>query len=273
MLRMSEPSAPFNRVADCRHGRMIYNANDIIIGRSLEVYGEFSEGEVEVFRHFVRPGDIVLEVGANIGSHTLPLSKLVGEKGSVFAFEPQRLIFQTLCGNVALNSLSNVWTLQGVVGTGEGEVRVPEVNPRAPANFGGLELGGMLTGMQTPVIALDEIPVSRCRLIKIDVEGMELDVVRGAEGLIQRFRPILYLENDRDDKSDALIAHLRSLGYQLFWHTPPLFSLNNFRRNLHNLFGAVASVNMICVPAEWTGAMDGAQFTTPARTWTPGSVG
>ncbi|MBU3737095.1 MAG: hypothetical protein FGM62_08995, partial [Methylobacterium sp.] len=61
----------FNQLASCRHGPLLYNVNDQYVGRSLALYGEFSEQEMAVFRHFVNPGDVVLEVGANIGAHTV----------------------------------------------------------------------------------------------------------------------------------------------------------------------------------------------------------
>ena len=76
---------------------MLYNVNDDYIGRSLDIYGEFSEGEIEAFSLLVHPGDIVLDVGANIGSHTIWFAQAVGPTGGVMAFEPQRLLFQTLC--------------------------------------------------------------------------------------------------------------------------------------------------------------------------------
>jgi len=72
---------------------MIYNKNDMYVGKSLELYGEFSEGEVDLFRQLVHQGDTVLEIGANLGAHTLVLAQLAGEGGCVYAFEPQRLVF------------------------------------------------------------------------------------------------------------------------------------------------------------------------------------
>src|SRR5437870_1047961 len=86
----------------CRHGLMLYNLNDTYIGAMLEKYGEFSEGETDVFHQLVRPGMTVVEVGANVGAHTLSIARLVGPQGRVLAFEPQRSIFQMLCANLAM---------------------------------------------------------------------------------------------------------------------------------------------------------------------------
>jgi hypothetical protein len=97
-------TAPFNRLKACRYGTLLYNINDRYIGQALDLYGEYSEGEVVLFRRIVRPGDIVLDVGANLGAHTIFFSTAVGPRGAVLAFEPQRLVFQALCANMALNS-------------------------------------------------------------------------------------------------------------------------------------------------------------------------
>ena len=72
----------FNILKTCRHGLMVYNRNDAYIGRSLDLYGEFSQGETELFQQVVGIGDVVIEVGANIGAHTLRLAQLAGPGGA-----------------------------------------------------------------------------------------------------------------------------------------------------------------------------------------------
>src|SRR5690606_13771278 len=58
----------------CRHGPMLFNKRDLYVGRSLATYGEFSEAEIGLFRQILRPGGVVIEAGANIGAHTVPLA-------------------------------------------------------------------------------------------------------------------------------------------------------------------------------------------------------
>ena len=101
---------------DFKYGKIIYNARDRYIGRSLSVYGEYSHNEAELYRQLLRSGDTVIEAGANMGSLTIPLARFVGESGKVIAFEPQRLIFQILAGNAAINSLTNVYAYNKGVG-------------------------------------------------------------------------------------------------------------------------------------------------------------
>ena len=118
----------FNRQKACRHGQMLYNIHDTFVGRSLDLYGEYCEAEIEVFRQFIRPGAMVVEVGANIGTHTVFLAQHVTSSGFVVAFEPQRIVFQTLCANLALNNLTNVFCYQQAAGAKPGSLVVPPLD-------------------------------------------------------------------------------------------------------------------------------------------------
>lgn len=245
---MSDPGFPeFNELTEFRFGRILYNKNDIYIGRSLSLYGEFSYGEAQLFEAAVKPGMTIVEVGANIGSHTIPLAQWAGPKGRVHAFEPQRIVYQTLCANVALNHLTNVITHYAAVGKAADELVVPELNPRSENNFGGLGLGGFDEGRKVPVVTVDSLNLPACHLIKADVEGMEEESLRGAEETIRRFHPILYVENDRKEKSDDLVRYIHSLGYRMYHHYPPLFYSENFKGNPENVFPNIVSKNLLCV--------------------------
>ncbi|MFV1966392.1 MAG: FkbM family methyltransferase [Pirellulaceae bacterium] len=258
----------FNSLVQSRYGFTLFNRNDIYIGRSLDHYGEYSEGEVELLRPFLEEGDTVVEVGANIGAHTLPLAKIVGSTGVVHAFEPQRVVFQTLCANVALNSLDHVHCRQAAVGAVPGHVLVPQLDYGSENNFGGLGLGQYHHGEKVPVMTLDQLQLHDCRLIKIDVEGMERSVLEGAAETITRRCPLLYLENDRQEQSAALIEYLMQLDYQMFWHLPPLFNPKNFFQQPKNVFGNIVSVNMLAIPASSSVEVRGLRpVTGPDSTW------
>ena len=250
---------PFNRQKACRHGTMLYNVHDIYVGRSFDLYGEFSEGEVTLLRQLVRPGQHVVEVGANIGAHTVALAQLVGAGGSVLAFEPQRIVFQTLCANLALNHLTNVDARHAAVGSAPGAIVVPPLDYRRANNFGGLELGTHRQGETVPVITLDSLGLERCALLKIDVEGMEQDVLAGAARTIERCRPAMYVENDRPQKSAALIRAVDALDYNMYWHRPRLFNPQNFAGHAENVFGGIVSVNMLCLPKSLPQQINGLQ--------------
>ncbi len=229
---------------------MLFNINDVYIGKSFDLYGEFSELEIDLLKTFIKPDQYIFDVGANIGSHSISFAQLVGSKGAVFAFEPQRIIFQTLCANLSLNSITNVFTFHLALSETSGNTRVPFPDYLKQSNFGGLDLEKYNHGEFVQVMTVDHFSVPKCDLIKIDVEGMEAKVLKGAEKTIQKFRPILYVENDRSEKSVELIKLIDSYSYNIYWHRPPLFNPQNFFQNSDNAFGKTVSINLLCLPKE-----------------------
>jgi FkbM family methyltransferase len=249
------------QTAETRHGRMVVLAGDVYIGRSLLQYGEWTEDEIRLLSQLVRPGDDVIDAGANVGAHTLPLAACVAGRdgarsGEVYAYEPQPQIFQLLSTNCVLNDVSNVRLYNEGCAARPGEIEIGEPDYAATLNFGGLSLNVLARGAtvrrrKVQVRPLDDTyDGARLRLIKVDVEGMEAHVLAGASRIVARFRPALYVENDVRDKSPALIRAIWDLGYDAWWHVAPLFSPANFRRRADNVFGPACCFNMLCLPRE-----------------------
>jgi FkbM family methyltransferase len=252
---------------ECRHGRMLFLRNDLYIGRSLELYGEYAETEAQLFTQLVSAGQVVVEVGANIGAHTVHLAKLVGPGGMVLAFEPQRVIFNLLCANLVLNEQFHAHPIHAAVGSSDGLTKVPVLDPRAQINFGGLSLQGATRGDDVSMVVLDRYPLPSLRLLKIDVEGMEAEVLLGARKTLAAHRPILYVENDRRDRSVRLIGMIQELNYQLYWHLPPLFNPNNFAGHGEDVFGGVVSANMLGLPKEMPASVTGLRPVAGPDDW------
>lgn len=247
-----------------KHGRIIYNRYDIWIGKSLRYYGEYSEAEVRLFKALVHAGACVFDIGANIGVFTIPLAHLVGPAGLVVAIEPERMNYYTLCANVAVNNLQEVVCLRYCVSDKSGTMAVPDLDHNARQNFGGLELdkpNSRANGFPVPVVRLDHLEVTKpVKLIKVDVEGMEERVLRGAARTIEKHRPFLYVENDRREKSESLRRYIASLGYRMWDHFPPFWNPQNFARKKRNIFGDLASQNLLCHPKDQALPLDPASF-------------
>jgi len=144
---------------------------------------------------------------------------------------------------------------------------VPPIDYSSVANFGGLELGGFSQGEPVPLMTVDSLALNACHFIKLDVEGMEIAALEGARATISRHAPLLYVENDRSDRSAALISLLLDLGYRLFWHQPTLFHPDNFTGRVDNVFGSIRSINMLGVPRGTVHALEGfVEITSPDDT-------
>ena len=260
----------FNELALTRSGPMVYNKNDIYVGGSLSKYGEFSVAEQVIFDQLIKPGMLIVEVGANIGAHTVDLARMVGAHGEVHAFEPQRIVFQTLCANLALNQCTNVFARQVAVGAEPGTIMVPPVDPGTRNNFGGISLGVFAGGESVPTITLDSLDLPACHLIKIDVEGMEVEVLQGAGKTIDMYRPFLYVENDRESRSEELLTLIERLDYIAYWHLARLYNPNNFAGDPEDVFPGIVSINVFCVPRETKYPVNGLRRVSSATdSWRP----
>jgi FkbM family methyltransferase len=238
----------------CRYGDMSFYRTDKWLGRSLELYGEWSESEADLFRRVINPGDVVVEAGANVGALTLPIIHHLGPEGRIFAFEPQGEIFDLLSRNTEQCELryGTVVGFRTALSAQAATIRIPKPDySRGLCNPGGFELVEVEEdGQEVEVRTLDSFELKRLNFLKADVEGHELQVLMGAEETIARCRPLLYVEDDRPENSAALRAWITAHGYRMYQHRAPLYNDKNFRGYLVNVFANTISINLLCVPQE-----------------------
>lgn len=165
----------------------------------------------EITRH-VGAGDWVIDVGANVGRHTCHMAQRVGASGRVLAFEPMPVSFMLLAANVRAAGLSNVSLFNVALSSAPGiaAMTVPTYQRARLHNYYRAHLA---PGGEYPVLCLplDAIPLPRpVRLVKIDAEGHDLQVLIGMKGLLQRDRPILVVEGWT---GGAAAAWLKEQGY------------------------------------------------------------
>lgn len=219
---------------DWKYGRIMRYTYDVYIGNSLGLYGEYSPVEMGIYKQLLRPGDIVVEVGANIGSLTVPLAQHIGPGGKIYAFEPQRITFQVLCGNVALNNLFNVWAYNK--GAGKEHKKVKIFDGLLYGNNGAFSVERYPGNFEVEIIALDELNLEKCNLLKIDAEGMDVEVIQGAENLIKRCRPYISMEANYTKAGKEIIKKLQSLGYKVYEADCALYNQNNDFQTTINIF-------------------------------------
>ncbi len=174
-----------------------------------------------ILKRHVKPGTTAIDVGAHIGTHTFSMAKFAGDRGRVYAFEPQRKIFRELVHNVELNAIKNTTPLRFAIGHTSAVI---EMNSGDNRNEGGHGVGA--GGDKAELRTLDSFGFTNVSVIKIDVEGFEDNVLDGARDTIARTRPVLIVEimggsdyekssPDVRAKIDASKRNIEDLGYEV----------------------------------------------------------
>ncbi|MDC7788250.1 FkbM family methyltransferase [Rhodoplanes sp. TEM] len=231
-------------IVSTAHGTMLVNRHDyrlvkgggIGVGFQLLQRSVYDPDEVDIAvkllqlrRQYFGDGVVAIDCGANIGVHTIEWAKAMHGWGEVLAFEAQERIFYALAGNITMNNCFNARAVWAAVGAQDGSITVPQPNYLVPSSFGSLEIRKRETtefigqeidyadghGVETRLLALDGLSPERLDLLKIDVEGMELEVLKGADETLRRCRPQVIVEAIKSDEA-ALRDRLAALGYQVF---------------------------------------------------------
>lgn len=240
----------FVRETDFRYGRIRYPVNWPAMALALEKFGDFSLGECFAFESILNPGDTAIDIGANLGVFTLVMSKSVGPTGRVLAFEPQPSIFDLLQQNLALNKAANVEPHMRALSSRVGEAFIEVSDLAVEKNMGNAVLRAQASDSNIPVttVRLDDWQISSCRLIKIDVEGHEADVLNGSIETIERCRPWISTEMDREPVSYTWFEQMKEMGYRFYFYYPLTIAGVNFKNADYKDAPRIISSNMLCAP-------------------------
>ncbi len=230
-------------LAATNHGAMIVNRHDHNTTSTGHTYGVghqllqnacFDPSEIDFMlamltrRHELHgDGVVAIDGGANIGVHTIEWARHMHGWGRVLGFEAQEVVFYALAGNLALNNCLNARVKLAALGERCGELRVPQPDYLSHASFGSLELrprqqgefiGQSVSydaehGAAVPMVSIDSLGLPRVDLIKLDIEGMELDALAGARDTLRRCRPMLSIEVLKTD-AKRVEQFLDEFGYR-----------------------------------------------------------
>jgi FkbM family methyltransferase len=239
-----------------RYGLMVGTGLDDLVGKSLTMYGEWAFNEVSFLSQFISEGDTVVDVGAYIGSHTRAFSSMVGDKGCVHAFEVNPSVLRLLDENVSLAKHRNIRTYghglgrknNGLFkGIGEkyntGHFVISEyVAPEDARTGKGHE--------HVTVSTLDNLHIKSVNFIKIDVEGCELDVLKGALATIAKNRPVIFCESSSLEHAEQLFNFAKNTAYASYYIRCVAFNENNYNLSTSNFFGDAAECGMLLIPLE-----------------------
>lgn len=235
------------KTVETAYGPCTFYGKDEYIGRSLYNYGEWSGLECEKIVSLARErtDGICLDIGANLGFMTMALLN-AGEL--VYAYEPQPAIYDLLDKNTK-GWDGTCWIWNKALGSRNETAKMPRIRYGSKGNYGGAGIGhrSELGTIDVDVETLDSQELENVKFIKIDVEGFEAEVLRGGFETIKRDKPIMYIEDDRDDKRASLYKILGELGYEWEDHNPPLYRESNFAGLKKNIWDrGYVSHNIIC---------------------------
>ena len=241
---------------------------DLNEGIDLAIYalGGFELRTLRMYRSLIRRGDNVLDVGAYVGAHTLPLAQLVGPNGRVIAFEPTRFAFDKLRQNLMLNpELATRVTTQQIALMESAASTMPDcIYSSWPLDVQESlhEIhGGQLRDTNNAVVstldqAVESLGLARVDFVKLDVDGFEPQVLAGAVCTLRRFRPTIlmewapYLFEGCESLLDPALDALRRLGYRA--RVAGSRAVGEVPRNRGDLFvpmGRGASINLLLEPS------------------------
>ena len=235
---------------------------DLSQGIEIAMYlgNMFERGTGNAIRNLVQPSWLVLDIGANIGAHTLPMARLVGPSGRVVSFEPTEYAYQKLKSNLALNPdiASRVTTYQCFLAAKD-EAEVPDsiysswplsVNDGLHAKHLGQAMSTNKARARSLDGVLAEIGNPTVQLVKLDIDGFETEVLRGATAMLRDSRPIFVMElspyqlEECGSSIEELLACFAPYGYK-FYHERTGHELPTSAQKIRQMIGDGASINAI----------------------------
>ena len=247
----ARPATPSRIAAQTRYGVLHIPPKDDPIGVSLLNFGEWAQSEIEVLARFVPEGGVVVDGGANVGTHTLAFARMVGPSGHVHAYEPQAALADMLRRSLADNGIAQATVHEAGLGSGPGRMLIAPPDTVEHANFGAVSLGALTgsspcdSGGTVEVRSLDGEELARCDLVKLDIEGMEPAALSGMSGLIARCRPVILAECNSVDAAFAITRVGVWDGYCMALLRTPAFREDNHHGNGENCFGTASETNLL----------------------------
>jgi len=235
---------------------------DLEQGIDLAIYllGAFERSTVNAYRKIVQPGDTVLDIGANVGAHTLHLARLVGNNGTVIAYEPTAYAVRKLRQNLALNpGLAQRVTVAQMMLT-DSDDRIPEheiysswpLTTQKDLHAG--HRGQLKSTDGCRALTLDShlqsLKLKKVDFIKMDVDGFEVHVLGGATVTLETYHPAIlmelspYLYSEHGKSLDDLLSLLTRAGYSMF-HLDHRSELPMDSKRIHAMVPAGSSINVI----------------------------
>ena len=219
---------------------------DRLLALYLHRFGMMGKTEKSVFHRFIHPNMNVVDIGANQGIYSILFSSLVGSQGRVFAFEPEPKLYRALVENCRMNQKSNITFHNLGLSDHTGVAFLHRSTFNSGDNRLGSEGGSEENKVEVKLVKLDDIIQDQVDFVKIDVQGHELQVLRGMHSILQKNPAIkIYFEMSPEDLKKAgssaqeALEYFHSMGFNLYLSesdfTQPIRSLNQIEPYLGKL--------------------------------------
>ena len=244
------------------HNDFAYYCNDSVIGRSLELYGEYGQSELNFFLWLANQEHIIYDIGANIGVYSVAFAST---NAQVFAFEANPKNYSLLVQNT--QNHSNIKTYHVAVGDRVQKVYCKDFDITEQGNYGAVDVQ-QTQGVEVDMIALDGLAIPSPSLVKIDVEGSEFAVLKGLEQKIKENLPVIVYEAHETKQFAEIYAFLKNFDYRLFWLQCMNFNPQNFKKNDENVFQNTALFSVVAWPPQAPqNLLTGHEVTGPDDDW------
>lgn len=195
-----------------------------LIDWNVFFFGHYEKETNDLLFEYIKPGHVIIEAGANNGTETLLLSRLVGPHGKVFAFEPVEHIYQTLQINLSINNCNNVVAEKIALGESDGQLYFNVLsedfcNQGMASKYDDKSADAKILVSQTSIDSwLLKNNIDRVDFIKMDIQGAEIELIKGAQHTIKKSRPLIFTEATEDFLSlTKLFDSLSQLNYAVYF--------------------------------------------------------
>ncbi len=249
-LELTDALADKSLYVEGVEGDFLFPRNDTMISMYYYHMGQYEKPFKDLLLYYIneyindKKTIVFVDVGANLGLYTVPIARALGDEGgTVYAIEPQRVMFKYLQTNLLLNGINNVIAYNFAVTNVTGYTQLDDVEMSNTQNFGAYSIGSLKGSAYTiPTYTLDyllEKQLIKCpNFMKLDVETYEPYVLMGGRNMILECKPIILLENNCKFLSKTLIVMLDNLGYKQAWVLDILYFIFLNQSFIHFILGA-----------------------------------
>lgn len=221
----------------------------------IYLYGIYEPNILDTIEKYLKQGDIFIDIGANIGQHSMFAASIVGNTGKVYSFEPIPRIYNQLLDSVHLNNFDNIVEVHNIALGEKNDKKTLHISSKNVGGSSLVEISGD-EKIQVKITPGDNIisQLQKIDLIKIDVEGYEYETLSGIQVTLKRYKPIIIMEFNGEsyirngNRGDKIISLLNNLEYSLYDIGDYMKKITNTKNFLQSFVSKRSQTDILCLP-------------------------